>query len=261
MNNTFFHAFHFFRYKIFSWHKYGHGIHSPFIYALVREVFMQKTNKNKSAPIEKERKRLKRDSSLIQKTDFGTGRLQRGKSYQRKISEIARTNLLPKKHAQLLQRICAYLNVQTAIELGASFGITTAYISKGAEKIISVEGCKETIAIAEEVAQNTNSQNIEFILGEFSEALDKLLPRKIDFAYVDGNHTKEATIKYFEKLLPCTHKDSVIVFNDIYLTKEMNDAWQEIITRKEVILSVDIFELGMVFFREGVRKQDFWVRY
>lgn len=257
----FFHASQYIKYKIFSWHKYGHGIHSPFIYKLVREVFMQTTTNDILKEIEKERKHLQKNKEYIQKTDFGIGKKKRGALYKRKISDIARTNLLPQKHAKLLHRICTNLDIKTAIELGTSFGITTAYLAKGSSKVVTFEGCPATMDVAKQTASKLGIKNIEFILGEFSDSLDKHLPSKIDFAYIDGNHTKEATLKYTKKLLPCIHKNSIIIFNDIYLTQEMQQAWKEIISWEEITLSVDIFELGIIFFREGVRKQNFKIRY
>ena len=75
--------------------------------------------------------------------------------------------------------------------------------------------------------------------------------------YIDGNHTYEATIKYFELALTKKDENTVIIFDDIYWSAGMTKAWQEIKNKKEVLLSIDTFYFGMVFFRsEFVEKID-----
>lgn len=259
LKNKLFHAQNYLHYKIFSWHKNGHGIHSPFVYDLVRNVFMQKAYTPKK--IENYRKQLRNSRDRFIKTDFGTGASEKGQQYEASVRELARTNLLKSKHAKLLFKLCKYFNVENAVELGTSFGITTSYLAHSSRKVHTFEGCPETIGIARNVTGKQNLFNVLFIEGNFDETLDKHLPETIDFAYIDGNHSYNPTIEYFNKIIARTHKHSIVVFNDIYLSQEMNRAWEEIKTNEKVSLSVDVFELGMVFFREGVRKQDFTIRY
>ncbi|MGI0107896.1 O-methyltransferase [Salinimicrobium sp. WS361] len=81
-----------------------------------------------------------------------------------------------------------------------------------------------------------------------------------DLIYVDGNHQKEATLSYFEKLLPTVHNDSVMIFDDIHWSKGMEEAWEEIKAHPKVKVSIDTFQWGLVFFRREQEKEHFVIR-
>jgi predicted O-methyltransferase YrrM len=85
---------------------------------------------------------------------------------------------------------------------------------------------------------------------------------RIDLAFIDGNHRKEPTLRYFETILPKTHEGSCIVFDDIHWSSEMEEAWELIRKDERVKLSIDLFFIGIVFFRTEFReKQHFSIRY
>ena len=77
-----------------------------------------------------------------------------------------------------------------------------------------------------------------------------------DLIYFDGNHQKKATLKYFNDCLPFINENSVFIFDDIRWTKDMLDAWQEISSHPKVSVSIDLFSIGLIFFRDQV-KEDF----
>ena len=84
----------------------------------------------------------------------------------------------------------------------------------------------------------------------------------IDMAYIDGNHTYEATMKYFNELLKITHENSILIFDDIYWTSDMTKAWEEIKTIPAVTVSIDLYKVGLIFFRkENKQKEHFCLRY
>ncbi|WP_141071074.1 class I SAM-dependent methyltransferase, partial [Campylobacter fetus] len=51
---------------------------------------------------------------------------------------------------------------------------------------------------------------------------------KIDFAFIDGHHDKNATIRYFEQILPFMNQGSVVAFDDINYNQNMTNAWNMI---------------------------------
>jgi len=81
-----------------------------------------------------------------------------------------------------------------------------------------------------------------------------------DLIYFDGNHQKEATLKYFHQLLPLALNDSVFIFDDIHWSKGMEEAWEEIKAHPQVRVTIDSFFWGIVFFREEQKKEHFTVR-
>jgi hypothetical protein len=63
-------------------------------------------------------------------------------------------------------------------------------------------------------------------------------------------------------LLPKCTANTVLIFDDIYWSKGMTDAWTTIKQNENVRLTIDIFQLGFVFFRtERLAKEDFMLRY
>lgn len=81
-----------------------------------------------------------------------------------------------------------------------------------------------------------------------------------DLIYIDGNHQKEATLRYFEELLATVHNDSVMIFDDIHWSKEMEEAWVEIKLHPQVKVTIDTFQWGLVFFRREQEKEHFVIR-
>jgi predicted O-methyltransferase YrrM len=78
---------------------------------------------------------------------------------------------------------------------------------------------------------------------------------------VDGNHRKDATLNYFEWCLPKLSQNSIMIFDDIYWSKGMKEAWAQIKAHPEVSVSIDLFWIGLVFVRKGQVKEDFIIRY
>ena len=252
------------RYFFCSRHARGHGIHSPFIYSLIRTVFIDTHKYSEYKIIERHSNKLQKNKESIEINDFGAGshRLQ---TKQRIIGKIAHTSLSPKKYAQLLFRICRHLQPINILEIGTSLGISGTYIAAGSPngQVITLEGSPNIAKIAQNTFESCNVSNISIHIGNFADTLSPALKQlnHIDFAFIDGNHTKQATLEYFELIYPYCNEHSVLIFDDIYWSRDMHEAWKTIRADSRVSLSLDIFKLGIVFFRKGVVKQNFRIRY
>jgi predicted O-methyltransferase YrrM len=126
-----------------------------------------------------------------------------------------------------------------------------------------MEGCA---MIAEKAMVNfrqMGGENIEITVGNFdlflAETLEKL--EKLDFVFIDGNHRREPTLDYFGKIISMTHKDSVIIIDDIHSSKGMEEAWKEICNHEKTSITIDLFRLGIVLFKEDIAKEDFILRF
>jgi len=130
-------------------------------------------------------------------------------------------------------------------------------------KIITIEGCDKTAEIAQENFNQLNLQNIKLITGNFNDVLPDVLKNIniLDFAFFDGNHTKEATIEYFNQCLKKSHSKTLFVFDDIHWSEGMEEAWNFIKKHEKVIITIDLFFMGLVFFNENISKQNFVIRY
>lgn len=236
--------------------------HSPFVLDLLTNVVYVKTNYYPFKKIEKWRELMLDSKKTIQCIDLGAGG---EKASDKKVSDIAKHSAKPTKQAQLLFRLVNYFQPAQVIELGTSLGISTAYLASANSKtqVITIEGCPETARVAQENFQLLKLKNITSLVGNFDEVLPKVLNKvnTLDFVFFDGNHRKQATLNYFEQCLKKTTEDSVFVFDDIYWSEEMMEAWEEIKNNTRVTITLDLFFMGIVFFRKEQAKQHFLIRF
>lgn len=246
-----------------SWRWKAHGkagVQAPFLFRLCNEVLSTKNTVSVSAPFEKRREELLQDQTEISVTDMGAG-AKTEKSDKRSISYIARTSAKPKKWGETLYRLAKDFQPETIIELGTSFGISGMYLAAAIPngKLITLEGCPHIAAIAAESFKKTDITNAEIIVGNFDDTFPALLEKtdNVAFVYIDGNHTEEATLRYFYLLKDKAVKNTVLIFDDIHWSEGMKRAWQQIIADTSVTLTVDLFQIGLVFFNPGLSKQHF----
>lgn len=243
--------------------KTRHGVHSPFVYKLVDTVIYDKSPKKAYGEVENIRKGLLRDGRTITVLDLGAGS-HVNNNRQKKVSDIASHALKPPKLAQLLYRLTADLQPRNIIELGTCLGVTTIYLQKAAPeaKVYTLEGSPETAATAQETFSRAGLNNIELVTGNFDDTLPGIINSldKVDLMFVDGNHQKEATLKYFEWALPKAHENTLLIFDDIYWSEGMKEAWEQIKAYPSVTVTVDLFWIGLVYFHPGQVKENFKIR-
>ncbi len=238
-----------------------HGVHSPFVFDLITKCFYDKTYYENYSNIEHYRKSLLKNKSTINITDLGAGsRVSKGNT--RLISQITKNVSTSKHRAKLLFRLVKYFNSESILELGTSLGIGTQAMSLGNPegKIITIEGCPNISNFSKEKFKQEQLNNVTVLTGDFSDAIDTLKEKTFDFIFLDGNHQKEATLKYFETLLSKAHNNTVFVFDDIYWSKDMTEAWEVIKQHPKVTVSIDTFFWGFIFFRKEQQKEHFTIR-
>ena len=244
--------------------KTRHGTHSPFVYNLVDEIIYNRTPRIVYNEIESQRQRLLQDNRIITFKDLGAGS-HYNNNKKKSVKTIASNALKAPKWAQLIHRIAEWRKAKTIIELGTCLGVTTSYLAKAVPQasVTSVEGCPETAAVARENISSTNNSNVQVLVGNFDTVLPELLNTQdnVDFVYFDGNHRKEATLNYFELCLQKANEDSVFIFDDIHWSQGMEEAWEIIKNHPKVTVTIDLFAIGLVFFKGGQRKEHFKIKY
>ncbi|MDB5012369.1 MAG: SAM-dependent methyltransferase, partial [Daejeonella sp.] len=79
--------------------------------------------------------------------------------------------------------------------------------------------------------------------------------------FIDGNHRKDATLNYFEWCLPKLSNRSVVIFDDIYWSKGMQEAWNIVKEHPRVTVTIDLFWIGLVFIKSGQVKENFKIKF
>lgn len=225
---------------------------SAFLLQLHKEVLADDRHYYAFDEAELYRQQLRLRSDSIAVEDMGAGSKGMGRQQTRRIADIARYSLSPAWEGQLLFRLIHWLQPRTKIELGTSLGLTSLYQhlpNPQSSQFYTLEGCPNTAAIAAQRFAALPQPAPTLIVGNFDSTLPTLLQKieRLDYAFIDGNHREAPTLHYFELLMQRAHAQTVLVFDDIYWSKEMESAWTKIKADSRVFLSVDLFKLGIVF--------------
>jgi predicted O-methyltransferase YrrM len=260
----FFRAMKYLRYILFSRHSKGHGIHSPFVFNLVSGVLRNKIDPDIVLIIEKIREKNISDKRIINVLDLGAGpSLIRNKL--RKVSDIAKYSAVPAKYGILLSNLAKEFGKPVIVEFGTSLGISTMYLASGSREAVvyTMEGCPALSELAAGNFREAGLDNIRLLTGPFDDLLPELREKAIrpGLVFIDGNHRKEPLVRYFSRMAQMAGKNTVIAIDDIHHSGEMESAWTEIKQNENVSFTIDLFRMGLVFFREGMNHFNYVIRY
>jgi predicted O-methyltransferase YrrM len=208
---------------------------------------------------------LQQDRTPVEIQDFGAGS-SFGQKKRRTVGEIAKNMAKSPKIGRLLFRVAHHYKPESIVELGTSLGISASYLSLGAKdaSLVTIEGAPTLAELAATNLKELAAHNASVLTGSFDVELPLLLEKhhNIGMAFIDGNHRMEPTLHYFNLLLERMAPSSVIIFDDIHWSREMEICWSKIKSDPRVMLTIDLFFLGMVFIRNEFRiKQDFVIRF
>ena len=229
-----------------------YNVHSPFVYEFINFVFTNKLAPTFSKTIDELRSSLKNSNEVIDVMDLGAGSRSSKPVTKDKISRIARTAVSGKLKSRWLHNICAYFQPNNLLEMGTSLGLSASYLSQNTTHLTTLEGNPSIAKVAKDILRQQNIQNVEVIPGNFDVTLSETLQTKAlpDMVYLDGNHTYEATIRYFHQLMASVKEEEMIlIFDDIYWSEGMMQAWEEIKSNTNISLSIDIYFFGLIFFK------------
>ena len=280
------------RHQLTAWNTGGEGVHSPYLFEWVRMVMMDKNSFYIWGEIERCREKMLRDERELEFVDYGSAiksrSLENGSEavcrleYRdtRRVCDIARRSLAKRKYAQMLSRLVNWLGAShrlengsgtayslefrglTIVELGTSLGVTTAYMAAmdSRNRVVTFEGCEAVANMARENWKALNINNIECRVGEID--VEELVGdiERLDVAFIDANHTYMSTCEYFDVLAGKVREKSVIVVDDIHYSEEMEKAWKAICADERVTSTIDLYQMGLVFFDKHYWKRNYTMR-
>lgn len=243
--------------------KTKYSIHSPFVFEFVTKVLEGRSGSEaKLKEIEMLRKTLLSSIEEIKVIDLGAGSIKNTTSLK-KVNDIVKNSAKTRKYSRLIYRITEHYKLNKFLELGTSAGISSMYIAAAADEVTTVEGSPEIADLAMENFSKLNFRNIRLIKGNFDDVLPEILNKTNSFncVFFDGNHREDATLKYFELCLPYVTNETIFIFDDINWSEGMKNAWHNIMQHPSVKVTIDLYFIGIVFFRKELSKENFVIRF
>ncbi|GAB4382370.1 MAG: hypothetical protein Kow0075_14210 [Salibacteraceae bacterium] len=162
----------------------------------------------------------------------------------------------------LLHRLVNYFQYKEVIELGTNVGKSAVYMGSGGANVLTVEGNHGLASFADQLMKQLDLSNrVQVVCDEFENYLSGITGRMFDMAFVDGNHTYEATVRYYQLLKPMIKDKGAIIFHDIYWSKEMQRAWNRVCNDPDATVTIDLYFMGLVFLKRPQAKEHFLIRF
>ena len=233
-------------------------LHSPFVFDLACAVLEDKRWYYAFGEVESMRQKMLASEVALNVTDFGIGHSARPK--KRSVRSMARLAGSSKEQGRMLFRMANHLGPKKMLELGTSVGIGAMYLSSAVRdaQFISLEGSPEVAQVArlnlEWMGLDKHASVWE---GPFEQRLLPALQtlQRLDLVFFDGNHRPEPTLGYFEACLAYSHEKTAFVFDDMHGSAGMSEAWEQLKNHPRVTLTIDFFELSVVFIDPDFREK------
>ncbi|TDO28526.1 O-methyltransferase [Sediminibacterium goheungense] len=258
MYSTFQLAAKYLRFYVGASNSKGHGVHSPFVFDFIQYVLNDDRVFYAYRQIENLRQLLKADQRVLE-IKVGGDTSGASTSGFRKIADIASSSVGSAKYGQLLFRITDKYGPSEILEIGTSLGITTGYLAMANPNtsVTTIEEAGSLAKIASANFQKLGIRNVRLLEGDINQQLSGWLAqgRNIDLALVNGLQVGKSVIRYYRSIRNNIHEKSILVFDGIHTGTDMEEVWKEIQQDQAVTLSIDLFGMGLVFFRKEFRVQ------
>jgi len=167
------------------------------------------------------------------------------------LAYIAEVASISRYWGSFLHLCASSAQARTILELGGCAGISGSYLASAplCQRFVTVEGSPDLAKLAGRHINQVAAGQCEVRNALFDDALDALLPgfgTALDFAYIDGQHERAATIHYLKRITPALHPGSIVIFDDVMWSRDMESAWQEISATDGVSAAVLLGRLGVI---------------
>lgn len=210
--------------------------------------------------IEAVRKRADASKRMIRMEDFGAGsptanltadEMYRGRLVEKPLGAFSHASK-PYLWTSVLFQLVRKFQPNAIVELGCCVGISASYQAAAQNlnergRLWTLEGASELAAVSREHFLELALDNVTVVQGRFQDTLDGVIGEAapIDYAFIDGHHDEQATLDYFEQLLPHLAPRALLVFDDVDWSEGMTRAWEKIQADARVAISVETRTLGL----------------
>ena len=210
--------------------KSEYSIHSPFVYDFMKKVLYDRGSN--------------RDYDLM----LRISRLLDGKKYPTRRR---------RKEGRLLYRLVRYLEPETVLTFGQLSALNTSALALGnLQTKVYLEQSSDFL----ETLNSMGVVNVSLIRhdGNEEEQFERLNTGFVFYALDDFG---DDTWNNLEDGFGTVDEETVLVFEGIHHSRHTEAAWEAIKANEDVTVTMDLYCIGIVFFREGIEKQDFVLKY
>lgn len=236
-------------------HRYGHGIHSPFLFGLLTNVIENQGSYYAYETIDKAWASLMRSSMQV------PGSASENEDIPEKLKLLVRRHDLLPKYGKMLFRLVNEFQPKSIICAGPVSGMSLLYLAKADSRIpvFHYDGKPELLPVT------------KYLLTESKVANVSVHQDSPDFLVVDLDNSF-VVISYPEDPERCREiirditrnrgeKPKAIIVNEIHHSPQMETLWTELTKQKLVRISLDFFTLGLAICLTDLQKENFVIRY
>lgn len=208
------------KYLLRAHYRNGHHVHSPYTYRVCRNILFERWEFYSFEALE---------------------RFRRKRGYDGRMA----------KYEQILQRLCADSGARSVVEVGLGDGISTMYLASNrrSERVCVLERDNRRIEAARRDWELLGYGNIYVTEDEW--------PERVDFMYCnEAENMREA----FEECRGRATENCIMVFRGIHDDEAKEAEWREIAGNEDVRISMDLFEVGVVWLNEIYQKQHYTIK-
>lgn len=218
-------------------------IHSPFVFNFLNEVY---------AALNMTYPEIKSYRNCLKKSGADFSYLENKKTRFSKVNKHYSKTAISHHYGIILLVVCKELKVNSFLELGTSFGVSTAYIYSsnsyiaGTSLDYNIKAIDTTRKLFNEFFPN---HRVQFLNDSFDNSLECILQKLkfLDFSFIDGDHQYESTIRYVTTIAPFLSENAAVVIDDIRWSRDMFKAWSELIKLPEFNYTIDFGRIGILF--------------
>jgi predicted O-methyltransferase YrrM len=235
-----------------------HGVHSPLVYQLMDKDLVAPLPAGLKV-IQEYRKNLSKSKEKWMPVDYGAG----SRSPTRNLGDAVRKATSDAYKGEFLCRWTMRFQPKFILELGTHVGIGSAYLLEGCPEaqLFSIEGDPFLYGKSADWLKRYG-QRVHLFNGSFDEQLKEILPiHRWDLVVIDGHHQGDALLKYFGLILPHLSQDAWVIMDDIHWSPDMTEAWCEIVSNANHLLTLDFLHWGAYGHTQRFQKEHFNLKY
>ena len=245
-------------------HRYGHRIHSPYLFEVVNRVIFNASGEKGHIPVRELHLDLLSERTMLPAGGAGVpSRVHSG--VHRSVRSFVRGSSVSPKYGALLFRLSRWFHPEVILELGTGIVVSTLYLASGSPGVAvhTIEGNRDRAQFSIWLFKRFGLGTVQVHIGEMEQVLDQLksVVKGRILAFVDGNHRYSPTLGYLRWIMDQAGEEAVVVMDDIYWSKGMFLAWQEIISWPETRASIDLFQVGILLLRRDLNKTNLKIKF